>query len=176
MTTPGPAGLGTHGDAPALISVCFGCVRIGHASTWDEARAMLRRDINNSYPMFPNDVAGRHRQYELDRLADGPSPMADGSGLMLVTSGSWAWSDTQRYAADGHHGLTTGDTCTIHECTNAGGYRVHNYTPDVQAVIVSVNGTGHRVTVRITGESVQFDRDEVTVPTTFIHPYPPRRR
>lgn len=157
-------------DAPQLppISIVIGHVRIATSYTWTGARIALRKDIEESYPlgMFPRDLVAQRRAYELVRLISEPDG-TPGSRL-LMTSGTWAWGDTIRYAQEGEHGLTSGDLCLVHDYAN--GCHRSAWTVDVKAVIIAVT-PHHKVTVRITGESLQFDRNQVlTIPSSFIRP------
>jgi hypothetical protein len=141
------------------ISVVYGHVRVAQAGSWAEARTLLREHVDELYDRIPGDIARQTQERVQGRVALAP-----------VDDDGWLWvSDvrkTAHYAREGAHGLTTGDLCIVHEFTN--GSR-NWWTVDVKAKIVSVGPVG--VTVRITGESVQFDRySTVTVPLSFIRP------
>jgi hypothetical protein len=150
------------------ISVCIGYVRIAEAGTWREAMTLLRADIGNWYPQMlltSQDRAALMAE-ELAALEHEP----DAWGL-LVTSGSWAWADSQRFARAGEHGLDTGDLAIVHDFSNGSQYE---RTIDVLCKITAIFPATHMVTVRITQhDSAQFGRGElVTLPLTFLRPRP----
>jgi hypothetical protein len=140
------------------ISIVLGNIRIGTADSWTEARQLLREDIEGSYPMFGGDLARQHYAYERDMLTTEPV-----NGL-LMTSGTWAWASTMRYAQEGMHGLSAGSLADIRDYNHGS---LGWWTVSVKCKIISV--TGHSVTARITGESVQFRRGQtVTIPSTYF--------
>jgi hypothetical protein len=147
-------------QAPSpVISIVYGSVRVATAGSWADARVLLSAHVDAIYSRIPGDWARQTHERVQGRVA-----------LGAVDDRGWLWvSDlhkTQHYAAEGRHGLTTGDLCIVHEFTNGNRY---SWTIDVKAKIVSVGPVG--VVVRITGESVQFDRySTVTVPLSFIRP------
>lgn len=148
-----------------MISICLGYVRIAEirdSTDWHSARARLRDDIYRTYPSFNGpDLAMRHKADELANLAKAPA------GGLLVTSGQWASMDCLRYAQEGKRGLTAGDLACVHMHSNGSS----DYTIDVKCKITAIDGIGHRATVRVTGDSIQFTRGEkITIPSTFLRP------
>jgi hypothetical protein len=147
-------------QAPSpVISIVYGSVRVAMAASWADARVLLSAHVDAIYSRIPGDWARQTHERVQGRVA-----------LGAVDDRGWLWvSDlrkTQHFAAEGRHGLTTGDLCLIHEFTN--GSR-NWWTVDVKAKIVSVGPVG--AVVRVTGESVQFDRySVVTIPLSFIRP------
>jgi len=143
------------------VSILIGYVRIAVAETWADACRILREDIKRTYPQFMNEHAQRHYEYELGQLS-----LAPDHG-MLMTSGSWAWPGTTRVAIEGETGIAAGHLATVREYSNGS----YGYTVDVKCKVLSIDGSSHRATVRITGDSLQFTRRQViTMPGSFLRP------
>jgi hypothetical protein len=152
------------------VSICIGYVRVASAATWREAMAALRADITGSrsrMTLIRNPLAEQRDMEELAAVDRGPD-----EGGYLVTSGSWAWMDTQRWARAGEHGLTGGSLALVHDYSNGNRYE---WTIDVLCKIIAVDGPAHKATVRITQhDSAQFTRgDVVTLPASFLRPRKP---
>jgi hypothetical protein len=145
------------------ISICLGYVRIADAETWAQAQEFLRREICDSYPVYPAPGIAEWKERELSAAAAGPDPRG-----MLVTSRTGTGMAELRWAREGEHGLTAGDLAVIHD------FRHRNrdiWTIDVKCRITAVTGRTHRADVQVTGESQQFTRHErITLPVTFLWP------
>lgn len=131
-------------DNPTLISLTYGAVRVATVATWEEASAVLHKQISDAYRpngrmSNPNDVALAHERHELAQVAAGPQ------SDMIVTSGPWAWGDSIRAAQLGEHGLTAGDLAILHDYS--AGYR--SWTIDVKVKIIAVCGDPSRPMVRV---------------------------
>jgi hypothetical protein len=90
------------------------------------------------------------------------------------TGARWIWiadpSRTVWCAQEGDHGLQAGNLAIAHDAHEPGAY---SWTVDVKCKILAV--TGRKVRVRITGNSVQFERgQETTVNVDQIRPRPIR--
>ena len=145
-----------------MISICIGAVRVATAQGWDDAREILRKDIEEVYPRFSliEGPSARAKAAELRRLE------AEPDGGWLVTSGPAASFNTMRWAREGEHGLTAGKLAIIRDYSNGNRYA---WTVNVKCKIKAVDHKARKATVQITGNSVQFERhDLVTLPFTFL--------
>lgn len=128
---------------PDTISITLGAVRVATVTTWDEARAIIARDIRDKYASVIRsawlDFWQRRQDYELDQVAADP---IDG---VIFVGGPWSWGTDIRTAREGAYGLTAGDLCYVHDYS--AGYS--SWTIDVKAKIVAVCGDSARPMVRV---------------------------
>lgn len=145
---------------PDQISVCFGSVRVATAANWTDARELLAAHISAVYAQFARtDRADRAREDELARAA-----LAPVDGGFLVTSAPGAWSGSTRYAVEGVRGLSAGDLAYVRDYPNR---HLSAWTINVKCKILSVGPA--ECIVRITGESLQFTRNEVrSIPIGYL--------
>ncbi len=161
MTSTDPTPARTRGVPQHPVSVCIGAVRVAQLPGWDDAIAWLRADITRQYrpngPMSsPGHIALAREAAELREVDAGPQNY-HGRGT-LTTNSPWAWGGSLRYAVDGEHGLAAGDLAILRDVTNGRS----SWTIDVKCRITHVDAESHRVTVRVTGDSAQFARGEIT--------------
>jgi hypothetical protein len=147
-------------DSP--VSVVHGHVRIAQATDWADARGKLRELVDAVYDsLYKTDRSDRYREDERGRAALAPVD----HGMLFATE-RHAWADSMRYAIQGTYGVTTGDLAVVQDYHNGCRY---SWTIAVKCKVLAVTAT--QVTVRITGESLQFRRHQViTIPVGYIRP------
>jgi hypothetical protein len=158
-------GTGAHSQAhnpDSAVSVVHGHVRIAQASGWADARGKLRTLIDDVYDsLYKTDRSDQYQEQERARAALG---VID-HGMLFATE-RHAWADSMRYAIQGLYGVTIGDLAVVQDFHNGSRYA---WTIAVKCKVTHITAT--QVTVRITGESLQFRRHSViTVPVSYIRP------
>jgi hypothetical protein len=139
-----------------------GYVRVSQAAGWADARGRLRDLVDAVYDsLYRTDRSDQYRELERGRAALG---MID-HGMLFATD-RHAWADSMRYAIAGLYGVTVGDLCVVQDHHNGSLYA---WTIAVKAKVLRITAT--QVTVRITGESLQFRRHQVvSLPVGCIRP------
>jgi len=141
-----------------VISILHGHVRIAMASDWQGARELLRAHVTALHWSHPRTERGDEVYAEqLARIEGNPD-----MGYLLV-SGSEAWASTRIFAMAGTYGVSAGDLCFVRDYRNGTQW----WTINVKAKLLSTSAT--EAVVRITGESLQFQRYEVrSIPLAYI--------
>lgn len=149
------------------ISIIHGYVQVGRALNWPAAREALARSV---YDVFGPRVTGIGRvgaaaaaRRLLRRAASAPveETSAGSRWIWIADPGHGVWC-----AQEGDHGLQAGSLAIVHDAHEPGAYE---WTVDVKCRITEVDG--RHALVKITGNSVQFERGQlVRVGTDQVRP------